>query len=81
MARIIKANNTIPSQLVPPNRDDLLAATHPSDHNAVFAFHKKWASEASQKNRREKFAKRQKANAERVEGGIGFQHSRNEQLT
>ncbi|KAF7294634.1 hypothetical protein MIND_01000000 [Mycena indigotica] len=47
-----------PSYLVPPNRDDILAATHPSDHNAVFAFHHKAQSEAAQRRRREKIAKR-----------------------
>jgi hypothetical protein len=69
VARIVKIDNTTPSHLVPPNRDDLLAATHPSEHNAVFAFHKKWSSEASQKSRRKKFARRQKANAELANAG------------
>lgn len=69
LARIKKANNSVPSQLVPPNRDDLLAATHPSDHNAMFAFHKKSVSEASQKKRRQKFARRQKANADLAKAG------------
>ena len=69
LARIIKADSIIPSQLVPPNRDDLLAATHPSDHNAVFAFHRKWFSRTSQKSRRKKFAQRQKANAELAKAG------------
>ncbi|KAF8215340.1 hypothetical protein K438DRAFT_1749388 [Mycena galopus ATCC 62051] len=49
---------TKPPHLIPPNRDDLLAATHPSDHNAVFAFHNKAASEAAQRRRREKIADR-----------------------
>jgi hypothetical protein len=55
--------------LVPPNRDDLLAATHPSEHNAVFAFHRKSVSESSQKSRRKKFERRQKANAELAKAG------------
>lgn len=42
-------------ELVPPGRADLLAATHPSDHNAVrVAF----GAEATQRTRREKTAKR-----------------------
>jgi len=69
MARITKVDFSTPSHLVPLNRDDLLAATHPSDHNAVFAFHRKWFSEASQKSRRKKFAKRQRANAELARAG------------
>jgi hypothetical protein len=70
VARVIKADHAIPSQLVPPNRDDLLAATHPSDHNAVFAMHRKWSSQKSQKNRRKKFARRQKANAALAKVGL-----------
>jgi hypothetical protein len=62
-------DRSIPSHLVPPNRDELLAATHPSDHNAIFAFHRKWVSEASQKLRREKFARRQRTNAELAKSG------------
>jgi hypothetical protein len=69
MARIAKINPPVPSHLVPPNRDDLLAATHPSEHNAVFAFHRKYFSEESQKSRREKFAKRQAANAKLAKAG------------
>ncbi|KAK7035892.1 hypothetical protein R3P38DRAFT_3484110 [Favolaschia claudopus] len=52
-----------PSYLVPPNRDDLLAATHPSDHNAVYAFHHKAKSEAARRKRRAQIAKRQKRDA------------------
>lgn len=48
-----------PSYLKPPQRDDLLAATHPSDHNAVFAFHHKRKGDVSRSRRREKLARRQ----------------------
>ncbi|KAF8191589.1 hypothetical protein K438DRAFT_1591187 [Mycena galopus ATCC 62051] len=58
-----------PSYLIPPNRDDLLAATHPSDHNAVFAFHHKAASEAAQRRRRLKIAKRERRDAKRARAG------------
>ncbi|KAJ6620392.1 hypothetical protein B0H10DRAFT_2163599 [Mycena sp. CBHHK59/15] len=58
-----------PSYLVPPDRADLLAATHPSDHNAVFAFHHKSAGEAAQRRRREKIAKRAARDAERARSG------------
>ncbi|KAJ6465113.1 hypothetical protein C8R47DRAFT_991660 [Mycena vitilis] len=57
LSRLV-GHGTNPSYLIPPDRDDLLAATHPSDHNAVFAFHHKAASEAAQRRRREKIAKR-----------------------
>ncbi|KAJ7084822.1 hypothetical protein B0H15DRAFT_847725 [Mycena belliarum] len=55
------------SYLVPPERGDLRAATHPSDHNAVFAFHKKAAAEAARRVRQQKLAKR----AQREGGGTG----------
>lgn len=48
------------THLIPPReRSDLLAATHPSDHNAVYALHDKHHSEVSQARRREKFKERQ----------------------
>ena len=69
VARIVKVDNSIPSHLVPPNRDDLLAATHPSEHNSVFAFHKKVVGELSREKRRKKIAKRLKANTALVKAG------------
>ncbi|KAG5642977.1 hypothetical protein DXG03_001825 [Asterophora parasitica] len=49
-----------PSYLVPPaGREDLRAATHPSDHNAVFVLHHKQKGQAAQERRRAKFRKRQ----------------------
>ncbi|KAJ7042053.1 hypothetical protein C8F04DRAFT_1078148 [Mycena alexandri] len=68
LSRLV-GQTTNPSYLIPPNRDTLLAATHPSDHNAVFAFHHKAASEAAQRRRREKIAKR--AQRELKEGKAG----------
>ncbi|KAF8191596.1 hypothetical protein K438DRAFT_1830786 [Mycena galopus ATCC 62051] len=68
LSRLV-GNRKNPSYLIPPNRDDLLAATHPSDHNAVFAFHHKAASEAAQRRRRLKIAKREKRDAERAQAG------------
>lgn len=35
LSRLIGAQSTPPSHLLPFNRPDLLSATHPSDHNAV----------------------------------------------
>ncbi|KAJ7684433.1 hypothetical protein DFH06DRAFT_1073106 [Mycena polygramma] len=49
-----------PPYLIPPNHADLLAATHPSDHNAVFALHRRAASEAAQQRRLEELAKRER---------------------
>ncbi|KAJ7184501.1 hypothetical protein C8R46DRAFT_883048 [Mycena filopes] len=67
LSRLVgQSGHAHPSHLVPPNRAALLAATHPSDHNAVFAFHHKAASEAAQRRRREKIAKR--AERERKDG-------------
>ena len=40
------------SSLVLPERDDLLTATHPSDHNTAFAFHHKGRSMAAHCNDR-----------------------------
>jgi hypothetical protein len=47
-----------PSYLVPPDDKDLLAGTHPSDHNAVFSFQHKAMSDAARKKREAKFAAR-----------------------
>lgn len=58
-----------PSHLIPPERDDLLAATHPSDHNAVFAFHHKTKGEVAQRRRREKIARRRQRADEKVKSG------------
>ncbi|KAJ7488064.1 hypothetical protein FB451DRAFT_1025893 [Mycena latifolia] len=46
------------SYLLPSGRADILAATHPSDHNAVFVLARKSAGQAAQQHRREKIAKR-----------------------
>ncbi|KAL0950317.1 hypothetical protein HGRIS_010292 [Hohenbuehelia grisea] len=51
--------NTAPSHLIPPEQPDLLAATHPSDHNAVFPVHRRAEAQAAQKQRRAKNARRQ----------------------
>ncbi|KAJ7063619.1 hypothetical protein C8F01DRAFT_1133725 [Mycena amicta] len=63
LSRLV-GQGTNPSYLTPPTkRDDLLAATHPSDHNAVFAFHHKAKSESAQRRRRDKIAKRAQRDA------------------
>ncbi|KAJ7119045.1 hypothetical protein C8R44DRAFT_625746 [Mycena epipterygia] len=63
LSRLVRHGTT--SYLVPPARDSLLAATHPSDHNAVFPFHYKKTAEAAQRRRREKIAKRTQRDIER----------------
>ncbi|KAF7353803.1 hypothetical protein MVEN_01065800 [Mycena venus] len=68
LSRLI-GHGTNPSYLIPPDREDLRAATHPSDHNAVFALHRKAQSEAAQCRRREKIAKRQQRDLERAQAG------------
>lgn len=52
-----------------PMNIDLLPATHPSDHNAVFAFHLQSQSEASRRNRRTKVRKRRQRDADKVKQG------------
>ena len=59
LSRLVSQQLGNPSHLIPPDRNNLLAATHPSDHNAVFAFHRRFASWLSQQKRRQKFQKRQ----------------------
>lgn len=68
LSRLV-GNGKNPSYLIPPKRDDLLAATHPSDHNAVFAFHHKSASEFAQRRRRLKIEKRQQRDLKREQAG------------
>ncbi|KAG6841229.1 hypothetical protein C0991_000676, partial [Blastosporella zonata] len=63
LSRLIHNYGAQKSYLVPPAREDLLAATHPSDHNAVFVWHRKHSSESLQQRRREKFKKRQERDA------------------
>ncbi|KAG5637807.1 hypothetical protein H0H81_003139 [Sphagnurus paluster] len=66
LSRLVKNHNLKPSYLIPPPREDLLAATHPSDHNAVFLFQHKHAGEAAQERRRAKFEKRQAREAQEL---------------
>lgn len=67
----LKLNNNSqkPSYLLPPENPDILQATHPSDHNSVFAFHHEGQSEASRRNRRAKALKRRQRDAENVQKG------------
>lgn len=63
------------SQLQPPSLGsfpvdpNFLQATHPSDHDAVFAFHLQSQSETSRRNRRSKAVKRRQRDAEKVRKG------------
>lgn len=57
------------SSLVTPDDIDLLGGTHPSDHNAVYAFHHGEMSEGARKARQEKFKKRKEKHAELVKKG------------
>ncbi|KAF8076953.1 hypothetical protein FPV67DRAFT_1473294 [Lyophyllum atratum] len=56
--RTAYSHSKTPPYLDPPLRADL-TATHPSDHNAVFLFHRKGAGLEAQKTRREKYKRRQ----------------------
>src|ERR1700722_7730153 len=53
-----------PSFLIPPDDEDLLAGTHPSDHNAVYSFHHKAVSDYVRKKREAKIAARRKRDVE-----------------
>jgi hypothetical protein len=55
--------------LVPPDDIDLLGGTHPSDHNAVYAFHHGEMNEGARKARQEKFKRRKERHAELVRKG------------
>ncbi|RDB24427.1 hypothetical protein Hypma_008478 [Hypsizygus marmoreus] len=59
-------NVTSAPYLLPPERDNLLAATHPSDHNAVYAFHRK-SSKKDREKRRKKMSHREKREARNAE--------------
>ncbi|KAG6865062.1 hypothetical protein C0991_005381 [Blastosporella zonata] len=63
LSRLVNNYGAQKSYLIPPAREDLLAATHPSDHNAVFVWHRKHDSESLQRSRREKFKRRQERDA------------------
>jgi hypothetical protein len=69
LTRLISGSNQKPSFLIPPNDPDLLAGTHPSDHNSVFAFHHKKMSESARKARQKKIEKRMRRDAELARKG------------
>ncbi|KAG6917587.1 hypothetical protein DXG01_001935 [Tephrocybe rancida] len=72
----VKHFGTQKSYLIPPAREDLLAATHPSDHNAIFAWHRKHLSEGLQQCRREKFKERQERDVRERRKGKGKERRR-----
>ncbi|KAF8655057.1 hypothetical protein AX16_003258 [Volvariella volvacea WC 439] len=56
----------IPSLLLPvSNRDDSMLATHPSDHNSVFAMHQRANAESSRRERKYKNTRRREREMER----------------
>lgn len=67
----IKRSSKFPKEayLLPPQNPDILQATHPSDHNAVYAFHHQGRSEKSRRERHAKALKRRQRDAERVRQG------------
>ncbi|KAF8885822.1 hypothetical protein BD779DRAFT_1611906 [Infundibulicybe gibba] len=80
LSRLVNRYTVNASYLTPPARDNLLAATHPSDHNAVFATHQK-GSISGQEQQRKKIERRRareardvllgKADPKRAERGAG----------
>ncbi|KAG6907304.1 hypothetical protein DXG01_009468 [Tephrocybe rancida] len=69
LSRLVNHYSAETYYLTPPSREDLLAATHPSDHNAVFVWHRKHFSEGLQQRRRGKFKERQERDAREREKG------------
>jgi hypothetical protein len=69
------SNHEKPSFLIPPNDPDPLAGTHPSDHNAVFAFNHKKMSENSRQAHQKKIEKRRKRDEELATKGKMDQRS------
>ncbi|KAL0950336.1 hypothetical protein HGRIS_010307 [Hohenbuehelia grisea] len=67
----IRRERIAPSYLIPPDEPNLLAATHPSDHNAVFPFHHRGEGEAARKRRRAKYTRRQRRAAEQAQRDRG----------
>ncbi|KII94204.1 hypothetical protein PLICRDRAFT_419726 [Plicaturopsis crispa FD-325 SS-3] len=55
--------------LRPPENAEVLAATHPSDHNAVFAFHHKKTSDKARERRKAKLEARRQRDAKDLEKG------------
>ncbi|KAL0950339.1 hypothetical protein HGRIS_010309 [Hohenbuehelia grisea] len=72
----VQSEHKAPSHLIPPEQPDLLAATHPSDHNAVFPFHHRAEGEAAQRHRRAKNARRQQRAAEQAQRGRASEKDR-----
>ena len=71
LSRLVSSQQLAPSYLVPPPREDLYAATHPSDHNAVYAFHHGKLATLAQQRRLAKIKKRQARDVALVQrGGI-----------
>lgn len=67
----IRRSSKIPKEayLLPPQNPDILQATHPSDHNAVYAFHHEGQNEKSRRERRAKALKRRQRDAQKVQKG------------
>ncbi|KAG7447867.1 uncharacterized protein BT62DRAFT_870840, partial [Guyanagaster necrorhizus] len=66
----IYKQSVAPSYLDPPrDRDDLLAATHPSDHNTVYSFQNRRQLYALRRGRREKRERRIKREEEKGTSG------------
>lgn len=69
LSRLVKKYHQCPAFLRPPDHRELLASTHPSDHNAVYVFHHKKLSESSRKKREAKIAARRRRDLEQLKEG------------
>lgn len=70
LSRLVGSHANNPSQLVPPENEYLLTATHPSDHNAVFVIRESRVGESNQAYRRQKFKNRRLRDQELARKGM-----------
>ncbi|KZP11436.1 hypothetical protein FIBSPDRAFT_800291 [Athelia psychrophila] len=68
-AKLKRHSQQQPAFLCPPDNPDILNATHPSDHNSVYAFHHAGKGDAARKKRAAKAAKRRARDEAKVQKG------------
>ncbi|KIY68410.1 hypothetical protein CYLTODRAFT_489786 [Cylindrobasidium torrendii FP15055 ss-10] len=69
ISRALSGSGQSQSELIPPKRSDIRAATHPSDHNAVFLMSHKGETEAARRKRLAKRRERYEREDEEIRRG------------
>ena len=69
LSRVVQRYRQQPSHLQPPEHQELFAATHPSDHNAVYAFHHRPESTEARKRREAKVKMRRQRDLKQLKSG------------